>query len=296
MPRAEQLRQRIQSGTLVLDGAMGTQLMRHGVDGNNELWGVEHPDELVEIHGSYLAVGAETVTTNTFGGSRPKLEKAGLGDRVVELNTGLAKIGRRAAGDDAWVLGDIGPTGEFVEPYGLFTEEQMVDVFIEQATALLEGGVDGFLIETMMDATEAACAVRAARRVAPEAAVMATMTFDKNPRGFRTMMGISPAQAAEKLAEAGADAVGANCGGITIDQYVALLSEMRAEVDLPLIAQANAGLPEVVDGETLFKEPPAKFATSVPELLEAGAAIIGGCCGTTPDHIREVAAAVKAHC
>lgn len=165
---------------------------------------------------------------------------------------------------------------------------------MEQATALRDGGVDGFIIETMMDATEAACAVRAAKQVSPELPVLATLTFDRNAQGFRTMMGVSPAKAASALAEAGADAIGANCGGITIDQYVALLGEMRAEVDLPLIAQANAGLPEVVEGTTVFNEGPEKFSRSIPDLLAAGVSVIGGCCGTTPDHIRAVAAAVAA--
>ena len=294
MSRTSSLKERIATGILILDGAMGTQLMQRDVKGSNELWGFEHPEELMEIHRAYLEAGAQTATTNTFGGSRPKLSKAGLGERTVELNTGLAKVGRQAVGDDGWALGDIGPTGEFVEPYGTFSEDELVAVFVEQATALRDGGVDGFIIETMMDATEAACAVRAAKQVSPELPVLATLTFDRNAQGFRTMMGVSPAKAASALAEAGADAIGANCGGITIDQYVALLGEMRAEVDLPLIAQANAGLPEVVEGTTVFNEGPEKFSRSIPDLLAAGVSVIGGCCGTTPDHIRAVAAAVAA--
>ena len=184
----------------------------------------------------------------------------------------------------------MGPTGDFVQPYGLLTEEQMTAVFREQAEALAAGGVDGIIIETMMDPTEAACAVKGAKEAAPSLPVLATMTFDANPTGFRTMMGTKPEDAARALADAGADAVGANCGGITIEQYVDLVSLFRSAVTVPIIAQANAGLPEIVDGETVFREEPAKFTRFAPALRDAGVTIFGGCCGTTPDHIRALIA------
>ena len=286
------LREQICDGELILDGAMGTQLMARGATGNNELWGVEHPDALTEIHQLYAGAGSQAVTTNSFGGSRLKLEKAKLGDRMEELNERLAAIAYEAVGDSTWVLGDLGPTGEFLQPYGLLTEEQMVAVFREQAEALAAGGVHGFIVETMMDPNEAACAVRGAREAVPGLPVLATMTFDVNPKGFRTMMGTTPEVAATTLAEAGADAVGANCGGITIEQYIDLISEMKKAVDLPLIAQANAGLPEIEDGGTVFREPPAKFAEYAVALREAGVKVFGGCCGTTPAHIKALAEAL----
>ena len=280
------LREALASGGIVLDGAMGTQLMAHDVKGNNELWGAEHPVELAAIHRAYIDAGATAIITNSFGGSRLKLTKAHLGDRVEELNSRLAEIAVQAAGDDAFVLGDVGPTGEFIEPVGTMTADEMTDVFREQIRALVAGGVDGIIIETMMDPNEAACAVRAAKDVAPDLPVLASMTFEKNPRGFRTMMGTTPELAAQILTEAGADVIGANCGGITPEQFVDLLGELRQGTDRPLLAEPNAGLPEIEDGKTVFREVPDTFARLAPKYRELGAAAIGGCCGTTPEHIR----------
>jgi len=287
------LREQLTGGTLILDGAMGTQLMLHGAEGNNELWGVTHRNVLLAIHRAYLAAGAQAILTNTFGGSRLKLERAGLADRTVELNRTLAQIARQAASGKAWVLGDVGPTGQFVEPYGDLTEEQMTAVFREQIAALAEGGVDGIIVETMMDPTEAVCAVHAAREVAPDLPVLATLTFDQTPKGFRTLMGATPADGAKRLVEAGADAVGANCGGLTPEQFVPLLQEMRSVVSVPLIVEANAGLPQIEGGKTVFKEVPETFGRLAPEFRKAGASVIGGCCGTTPEHIRAIAQALR---
>ncbi len=280
------LREALASGGIVLDGAMGTQLMAHYVKGNNELWGAEHPDELAAIHRAYIDAGATAIITNTFGGSRLKLAKVHLGDRVEELNRRLAEIAVKAAGDDAFVLGDVGPTGEFIEPVGTMTADEMTDVYREQIRALVAGGVDGIIIETMMDPNEAACAVRAAKDVAPDLPVLVSMTFEKNPRGFRTMMGTTPEQAAQILTDAGADVIGANCGGITPEQFIDLLGEIRQGTDRPLLVEPNAGLPEIEDGKTIFREVPDTFARLAPKYRELGAVAIGGCCGTTPEHIR----------
>jgi methionine synthase I (cobalamin-dependent) len=173
------------------------------------------------------------------------------------------------------------------------TEAEMTDVFGEQIGALIEGGVDGIIIETMMDPTEAACAIRAAKAVAPNVPVLATLTFDRNPRGFRTMMGATPTDGIRRLLEAGADAVGANCGGMTPGDFVPLLEEVHRAVAAPLIVEANAGLPQIEDGKAVFKEVPETFGRLVAEWIRVGATIIGGCCGTTPDHIRAVSEAVK---
>jgi 5-methyltetrahydrofolate--homocysteine methyltransferase len=283
------LREHLDTATLVLDGAMGTQLMAFGARGNNELWGVEHPEELKSIHRAYIDAGSTAVVTDTFGGSRVKLDKAGLGDRTVELNRRLAEIAKEAAAGDAFVLGDVGPTGEFIEPLGTITEDEMIAIYQEQMEALHVGGVDGFIIETMMDPGEAVCAIRAARKVSADIPILATMTFEKNPTGFRTMMGTTPEQGAKAMTEAGADAIGANCGGITPDQFIELLKELRAATDLPLIAEPNAGLPEIEDGETVFNESPDTFARLAIQYRSLGVAALGGCCGTTPDHIRALA-------
>lgn len=283
------LRDAIEAGKIVLDGAMGTQLMARNVTGNNELWGAEHPDELAEIHRAYIDAGANVILTNTFGGSRLKLAKVRLGERVAELNRRLAEIAVKAAGNDAYVLGDVGPTGEFLEPMGTMTEDEMTDVYREQIRALVEGGVHGIMVETMMDPNEAACAVRASKDVAPDLLVFASMTFERNPYGFRTMMGTTPELAAETLANAGADVIGANCGGITPDQFVDLLRELRVGTDHPLLVEPNAGLPELEDGKTVFREAPDTFARLTPKFRELGAAAVGGCCGTTPEHIRAIA-------
>jgi 5-methyltetrahydrofolate--homocysteine methyltransferase len=283
------LREHLDTATLVLDGAMGTQLMAFGARGNNELWGVEHPEELKSIHRAYIDAGSTAVVTDTFGGSRVKLDKAGLGDRTVELNRRLAEIAKEAAAGDAFVLGDVGPTGEFLDPLGTITEDEMIAIYQEQMEALHEGGVDGFIIETMMDPGEAVCAIRAARNVSADIPVLATMTFEKNPTGFRTMMGTTPEQGAKAMTEAGADAIGANCGGITPAQFIELLKELRGATDLPLIAEPNAGLPEIEDGETVFNESPDTFARLAVQYRSLGVAALGGCCGTTPDHIRALA-------
>ncbi len=283
------LRDKLRAGNFVLDGAMGTQLMAREATGNNELWGVEHPDELAAIHRAYIDAGADAVITDTFGGSRLKLAKAGLGDRVVELNRRLAEIAKVAAGSDAFVLGDVGPTGEFIEPLGTMSEQDIVDVFREQIEALVAGGVDGIIAETMMDVQEAVCAIRAAKEVAPDMPVLVSMTFEKNPHGFRTMMGVTPADGARAMADAGADVIGANCGGITPDQFLELLDELRSGADLPLLAEPNAGLPEIEDGQTVFREAPDTFARLASEYRKRGVVALGGCCGTTPEHVRAIA-------
>ena len=287
------LREHFAAGPLVVDGAMGTQLFARGAGGANpELWGVEHRDALLDIHRTYIAAGSRGCITNTFGGTRLKLGKAGLGDRVEELNRAAAEIAREAAGDSAFVLGDVGPTGEFMEPVGLLAEEEMIGAFREQIGALVAGGVDGIIIETIMDPGEGACAVRAARGVAPDLPVFASMTFEKNPHGFRTMMGTSPEQAVEAMAAAGADVVGANCGGITPEDFVELMRTMRDATDLPLLAEPNAGLPQVDGDRTTYNEPPETFAKVVPLYRDAGVRVFGGCCGTGPEHRRAIATAV----
>jgi len=292
------LQDALRSGkVLLLDGAMGTQLMARGARGSNELWGIEHPDDLRAIHRGYVEAGASAIIADTFGGSRPKLDRMGLAARLVELNRRPVEIAREVArngSDSVWVLGDVGPTGQFVEPYGDFSRAQMTDVFREQIAVLAEAGVDGIIIETMMDPAEAECAVVAAKSVAPHLPVLASMTFERNPRGFHTVMGATPEDAINRLASAGADVVGANCGGIAPKDYVDLLRTMHVVGKVPLLAEPNAGLPQIgPDGATVYRETLEAFARIAGPLRENGASVIGGCCGTTPEHIRAIATALR---
>jgi 5-methyltetrahydrofolate--homocysteine methyltransferase len=255
-----------------------------------ELWNVERPDAIHAHHRTYLDAGSEVILTNTFGGTRLKLERSGgLGDRVVELNRAAAALAKEAAGDQAYVAGDIGPTGELLAPYGLLSYEGAVDAFAEQALSLVEGGVDLIWVETMADLNEAKAAVEGARRTT-DLPLFCSLSFGQ---GGRTMMGVSPKQAAEALWPLGLMAIGANCGE-GIEPVLGALAEMRTALpEAALIAKPNAGLPHLEDGKTVFALGPEEMATHVPSLVEAGAQIIGGCCGNTPEHIAAMARVIR---
>jgi 5-methyltetrahydrofolate--homocysteine methyltransferase len=280
-------------GVVLLDGAMGTELQAAGMPVGTapEVWAAEHADVLSGVHRAYVAAGAQAILTCTFGGSRWKLALGGAAERVGELNRRLAEIAREAA-DGALVLGDIGPTGQMVAPLGTHERGEFVEVFAEQAAALAEGGVDAILIETMTDLTEATAAVEAAKRTALP--VLASMSFapDADGGGYHTVMGVEPAAAARALAEAGADAVGTNCG-VGIEDVVRIVTALRAATELPILAEPNAGMPKLVDGKTVFEQTPEAMAAHVEALVAAGARIVGGCCGTTPRHIRAFAERIK---
>lgn len=276
---------------IVLDGAWGTELARRGLPPGEapERWNATHAARVAEIPAAYVAAGARIVLTNTFGGSRCKLGKCGLADRVEELNRCGARISREAVRGAAFVCASIGPTGEFLEPLGDSAPEQMQAVFAEQIRALLAGGADMLLIETMTDLQEALCAVHAARATAPDVPLVVSMTFDKGLHGYATMMGVTPAHAAHTLTAADVDVIGTNCGN-GIENMVEIVCELRAHTDRPIWARPNAGLPQLVDGQTVFPETPEVMAAKIPALVAAGATLIGGCCGTTPAHIRAFAA------
>ena len=276
---------------LLADGAWGTELARRGLPAGEapEKWNLENPDPVRAVAADYVAAGSDIVLTNTFGGSRMKLSKVGLADSVAEVNRIGAQLSREAAGDDVLVFASVGPTGEFMAPLGTASEDDMVACFAEQVAALAEGGADAVLIETMTDLGEAGAALKAVREACDLPAVV-SMTFDKGARGYATMMGVRPEQAAEQLEAAGADAVGANCGS-GIEDIVEVIRAMHGATGLPLWAKPNAGLPELVAGETVFRQTPEQMAARLGDLLEAGARIAGGCCGTTPDHIRAIARA-----
>lgn len=277
-------------GVVPLDGAWGTELARRGLPPGTapELWNLEHPDIVAEIPRAYADAGARVVLTNSFGGSRCKLAKVGLGDRVVEINRAAAHISREAAPPDVVVCASVGPTGEFLEPLGDLSPTAMEEIFAEQIVALVEGGADMLVIETMTDLEEALCALRAAKRVAPNVPLVASLTFDKGARGYATMMGVTPAAAAERLTEL-ADVIGANCGQ-GVEQMIEIVTELRAHTSKPIWARPNAGLPQLVNGITVFPDTPEAMAAKIPALVTAGATFVGGCCGTTPDHIRSIIA------
>jgi len=288
------LLERISERVLVTDGAMGTMLQAAGLKSGDcgEAWNVSHKADVQAIHRAYFEAGSDVVLTNTFGGSRFRLRENGHGDDVEAFNRAAAELAREvAAGFDGLVLGDIGPSGQMLEPYGTVSEKEMVDAFRQQAQALVQGGVDALIIETMTASSELVAAVRAARECT-DLPVLASHSFDRVKVGFRTMMGEEIAFCVERALEAGADVVGSNCG-LGIEDMIEVVRAIRAATDKPIIAQPNAGLPEVVEGKVVYRQTPEKMAERVPELIEAGANIVGGCCGTNPVFIELVKALVR---
>lgn len=279
---------------MVSDGAWGTNLQSKGLGAGEcpESWNIERPEAVAAVAAEYIAAGAQLVETNSFGGNRFKLEPFGLADKVAEINEAAAACSRKPAGDSVYVLASIGPTGKMLITQEV-SEDELFEAFSLQAAALERGGADLILVETMTDLDEARIAVAAARE-ATGLEVACTMTFDQTVTGeFRSMMGVSPSDMASTLLEAGASFLGSNCGN-GIERMVPIAKEIRAAApQTPIIIHANAGLPVLREGATVFPETPAEMAARIPELLEAGANIVGGCCGTTPDHIACMAAAVK---
>jgi len=272
---------------LLCDGAWGTFLQSTGLQPGEcpELWNITHREEVLRIAESYVSAGSDIIETNSFGASRFKLAAFGLEGRVHELNKAAAEISRQAAGSNKHVAGCIGPTGKMLI-MGDVTEDELYEAFKEQAIALEEGGADIILIETMTALDEASIATRAARENT-SCIVICTMTFDgDNASGYNTMMGATPAEMVSALKEAGVHITGSNCGNGT-EKMVGVLKEIRAaDSNIPVIIQANAGVPEYIDGKTVFRETPEMMASFVPDFLSSGINIIGGCCGTTPEHIR----------
>jgi len=277
--------------TLIADGAAGTMLMAAGLASGTppELWNVENPGEIRALHHAYVEAGSQIILTNTFGGNRIKLGKAGLAERARELNLAGAALARQAAGDQAIVAGDIGPTGELMAPYGPLTFEEAVVVFAEQAAALADGGLDAIWIETMVDLDEARAAVTAARQVT-SLPILCTMSF--GPKG-RTMMGVSAKQTVEGLWPLGLAAIGANCGE-GLEAVEAVLQQMHALLpDAPLIAKPNAGLPKLVDGQAVYDTGPDLFASRTLDFINLGARLVGACCGSSPAFISAIQQAVN---
>jgi methionine synthase I (cobalamin-dependent) len=294
MTRTDQLRALLQQRVLVGDGATGTQLQALGLaPGECGLrWNVDAPDRVRQVHQRYLDAGADLLTTNTFSGTTLALAAYGLDAQADELNRAGAALAREVAGGRAFVLGDIGPFGGLLEPLGETPPEVAAAAFRRQAAALLEGGADALLIETMSDPAEAQLAIAAARD-AGAACIVATFTFQHSPAGLRTMMGSDVATALH--AAAGADVVGANCGTeLSLDDYARLAAELVAHAGgRPVIVQPNAGSPVVEAGRVVYRTDPAEFGRAAARFVAAGVRIVGGCCGTGPAHIAALAAAVK---
>ncbi len=274
---------------LLSDGAWGTFLQATGLKPGEclELWNVTRREDVLKIARAYVEAGSDLIETNSFGGSKLKLSNYGLADRAYELNKAAASISREAAGNSIHVAGSIGPTGKIIM-MGDVTEEEIYEAFKEQAAALEEGGADIIIIETMSAVDEASLAVKAARENTG-CVVIATMTFEGDPvNGYYTMMGVSPAEMVTSLKNAGTHIIGSNCGN-GIENMIDIVEEIRkTDPKIPVMIQANAGVPEYIDGKTVFRESPEMMASYVPVLIEAGVNIIGGCCGTTPEHIRAI--------
>jgi len=275
----------------LLDGAMGTQLAEAGFEMGGQS-NITHPEAVLAVHQQYAECGVDLLITNTLTMNRINIESHNIDVDIREVNLAGVRLAKAATRKGQYVLGDIGSTGKMLKPYGDLSEDNAYAAFKEQATILAEGGVDGLIIETMFDLREALCAVRAAKE-AVDLPVIASITFNTLKNGGRTIMGNSARDCAQTLTEAGVCAVGANCGSLDPFQMAEIVSKMREVTSLPVLAQPNAGIPRVVENRTVFDMSPSDFAAGIYECLQAGARLLGGCCGTSPDHIRAMVALLR---
>ena len=277
---------------LVADGAMGTFLQEAGLPPRTpgEAWVLERPEVIAQVHRAYVEAGAELILTATFGGTRARLRRAGLADRVAEISRQAVQLARDAAGARAFVAGDIGPLGELLAPLGRRTYKEAVDLFGEQAVALAEAGADVLYIETMSSLDEVRAAVEGARKAAPDLPITVTLSFDfMGP----TNMGVRPEQAAEALMDLNVTAFGANCGASLEMTEEAVRKMHQVAPEAPLIAKPNAGLPRMVGDEEVYDATPEVLAEYARRFVDLGARVVGGCCGSTPAHIQAIARAVR---
>lgn len=296
------LKEKIKQGLLLLDGGMGTELIARGIEIGtcNDYLNIESPDIILEIQRAYSQAGSDAVITNTFGANTYALARHGLAEEAAKINLAGAQIAQRAAGDKKYVLGDMGPSGDFLEPLGTRKPEELRKAFTEQAKTLHSGGVDGFIIETMTALDEMTIAIEAVKTISNDLPVLALMSFDKTDDGFRTMMGIDIEAAVSKIVTLDVDAVGFNCGTASLDDYVKLAENLvsttrRFKNDLAICAEPNAGKPELINGRAAYRVSPDAFAAAAEKIQSAGVSIIGGCCGTTPEHIKAMAQRLKKH-
>jgi methionine synthase I (cobalamin-dependent) len=285
------LKERIRQEILILDGAMGTQLIERGVPVGkcNDYLNITAPQIIRQIHQAYIEAGSEAILTNTFGANKITLSRHGFGEMAERINAAGAKIAHETAGKDKYVLGDIGPTGDFLEPLGNLKRPQLQNAFAEQAKALADTGVDGFIIETMSAIDEMKTAIEAVKSVS-SLPILASFAYDAARDDFKTMMGVGIEAVVKQIASLGVAAVGFNCGTTSMTGYETITKRYKksladAKYNVLIVAEPNAGLPELIDGQTKYKLTADEFAQAARRIYEAGAVIIGGCCGTGPAHI-----------
>jgi len=283
----------LKSRPLVSDGAMGTMLQQNGLSAGHcpEEWNISHPDVISSIHKNYYEAGADIVETNTFGGNLYRLNHNGFENRIYEFNKAGAEIAKSVCPAGKYVAGSVGPTGEFLQPLGLATISDLENAFEEQIRGLIDGGVDILFIETMSYIEEINAAISAAQKIDKNLSLVASMSIEKSAVGYRTLMGITISEFVEKVRNLPIVAMGANCGRGP-DEMVDIMAEFREHTELPLLAQANAGLPETIDGKMIYNETLEQRGELTQELLDKNVRIIGGCCGTNPNHIKAIRNAV----
>lgn len=294
MPKQNLLEKLSSQKVLLGDGAMGTELQKRGLPngGCPEEFNITHPDIVQGIYLGYYNAGSDIVETNSFGGNRSRLKMHDFAGRGAEFNRRAAELAREVCPEGKFVGGSIGPTGDIIEPLGELSQQAAFEIFSEQSEALAEGGVDVIYVETMMAPEEAAIAIRAVKEKTG-LPVVATMTFELGKAGLRTMWGTDVAGAVQKLTDAGADIIGANCGR-GFEEMIAIVEEMRPLTTKPIIAQSNAGIPEWVNGVSVYRQTPETVKPNVERLLKLGVNILGGCCGTGPAHIKMMRGLVDA--
>jgi 5-methyltetrahydrofolate--homocysteine methyltransferase len=284
----DSLIQRCRSQPVLLDGAMGSMLIQRGLPPGAppDLWNLENPDAVREVHEAYLSAGSQVVYTNTFGSSRLRLAAVGLSRQTEEINRAGVRIAASCKRPETLIAGDIGPTGAFLPPIGTADVAQLQDVFAEQASYLEDKSVNVLVIETMTDLREALAAVSGAISVS-SLPVIACLTFRLTPRGYFTIMGDPPEVSFKRLADEGAAVVGANCT-LASGEMVNLVTEIASELQVPFLAKPNAGQPQLTPDGVVYPEAPAEFAENVRRMVDAGAGLVGGCCGSTPEHLRAI--------
>ena len=295
---SQKILEEAQSGKIfLLDGATGTFLQNNGLEpgGSPELMNIENPSVIEKMANTYYSSGSDIVLTNTFGGNYFRLKHYGLEDKVIDINKKAAEIAKSASNNykDKYVFGSIGPTGEFIEPLGQVSEKEMYDVLFEQMKGLYEGGVDAFMIETQIATEETLLAIKVARENF-DLLVFASMVYDKGPRGFFTMFGLEPSKSLDLLYEAGADVVGTNCGNGS-DKMLEITNIFRESTDKPLLVQANAGIPIIKKQDIIYPESPDYMMKNYQKLIDLNINFLGGCCGTTAEHITNFSEIIRSH-
>ena len=291
MPKT--LLEKVKEKTIIFDGAMGTLIMAAGIESIKSpmLLNVEKPQLVTDIHQQYFAAGADVVLTNTFSGNQLKLEAEGIDAQMEVLNREAAKLAKKACPEGKFVAGDMGPSGKTLPPIGDSSPEEMQEAFYLQAKVLIESGVDLLLIETMYSLQEAVAAVQGARK-AGDILLIASMTYNLTEMGYYTIMGETVDQCASTLEGAGVDMIGANCT-LGSSEMIELTKELRASTEKPILIQPNAGKPVADEDITYYEQTPSEFALDLKKISEAGAGMVGGCCGTNPEFIQTMAAAIS---